>query len=220
MTHKDLADNAGTVERTISRLLSEPTKNPSLFLVASICQALHISLDKHFVKEVYNKTDSQNSEEMIEVLKEQVRQRRKLSKTLFAVIFVLLAMMILYLKVFPNTGQLAFGGLFFFPQKVIHAYAEVVSNLLQCCLPWNCPFAPPRNHGTHKPHFFGDSRRGLPNFITKSNIVDIEQTQHTLFVQIAESKQKEQLRLDCCVCLHYNENISNKRNTKRALNVP
>ena len=34
---------------------------------------------------------------MIEVLKEQVRQRRKLSKTLFAVIFVLLAMMILYL---------------------------------------------------------------------------------------------------------------------------
>lgn len=72
MTHKDLADNAGTVERTISRLLSEPTKNPSLFLVASICQALHISLDKHFVKEVYNKTDSQNSEEMIEVLKEQV----------------------------------------------------------------------------------------------------------------------------------------------------
>ena len=75
MTHKDLADNAGTVERTISRLLSEPTKNPSLFLVASICQALHISLDKHFVKEVYNKTDSQNSEEMIEVLKEQVRQR-------------------------------------------------------------------------------------------------------------------------------------------------
>lgn len=38
MTHKDLADNAGTVERTISRLLSEPTKNPSLFLVASVCQ--------------------------------------------------------------------------------------------------------------------------------------------------------------------------------------
>lgn len=57
MTHKDLADNAGTVERTISRLLSEPTKNPSLFLVASICQTLHISLDKHFVKEVYNKTE-------------------------------------------------------------------------------------------------------------------------------------------------------------------
>jgi hypothetical protein len=34
---------------------------------------------------------------MIEVLKEQVRQRRKLTNTLFAVIFVLLAMMILYL---------------------------------------------------------------------------------------------------------------------------
>ena len=97
MTHKDLADNAGTVERTISRLLSEPTKNPSLFLVASICQALHISLDKYFVREVYNKADSQSNEEMIEVLKEQVRQRRKLSNTLFAVIFVLLAMMILYL---------------------------------------------------------------------------------------------------------------------------
>ena len=97
MTHKDLADNAGTVERTISRLLSEPTKNPSLFLVAFICQALHISLDKYFVREVYNKADSQSSEEMIEVLKEQVRQRRKLSNTLFAVIFVLLAMMILYL---------------------------------------------------------------------------------------------------------------------------
>ena len=94
MTHKDLA---GTVERTISRLLSEPTKNPSLFLVASICQALHISLDKYFVREVYNKADSQSSEEMIEVLKEQVRQRRKLSNTLFAVIFVLMAMMILYL---------------------------------------------------------------------------------------------------------------------------
>ena len=97
MTHKDLADNAGTVERTISRLLSEPTKNPSLFLVASICQALHISLDKYFVREAYNKADSQSSEEMIEMLKEQVRQRRKLSNTLFAVIFVLLAMMILYL---------------------------------------------------------------------------------------------------------------------------
>ena len=97
MTHKDLADNAGTVERTVSRLLSEPTKNPSLFLVDSVCQALHISLDKHFVKEVYNKTDSQSSEEMIEMLKEQVRQRRRLTKTLFAVIFVLLAMMILYL---------------------------------------------------------------------------------------------------------------------------
>ena len=96
MTHKDLADNAGTVERTISRLLSDPTKNPSLFLVASICQTLHISLDKHFVKEVYNKADCQSSEEMIEMLKEQVRQRRKLTNTLFAVIFVLLAMMILY----------------------------------------------------------------------------------------------------------------------------
>ena len=108
MTHKDLADNAGTVERTISRLLSEPTKNPSLFLVAPICQALHISLDKHFVKEVYNKTDSQNSEEMIEVLKEQVRQRRKLSKTLFAVIFVLLAMMILYL-VLIDANNLNYG---------------------------------------------------------------------------------------------------------------
>ena len=105
MTHKDLADNAGTVERTISRLLSEPTKNPSLFLVASICQALHISLDKHFVKEVYNKT---NSEEMIEVLKEQVRQRRKLSKTLFAVILVLLAMMILYL-VLIDANNLNYG---------------------------------------------------------------------------------------------------------------
>lgn len=108
MTHKDLADNAGTVERTISRLLSEPTKNPSLFLVASICQALHISLDKHFVKEVYHKADSQNSEEMIEVLKEQVRQRRKLSKTLFAVIFVLLAMMILYL-VLIDANNLNYG---------------------------------------------------------------------------------------------------------------
>ena len=108
MTHKDLADNAGTVERTISRLLSEPTKNPSLFLFASICQALHISLDKHFVKEVYNKTDSQNNEEMIEVLKEQVRQRRKLSKTLFAVIFVLLAMMILYL-VLIDANNLNYG---------------------------------------------------------------------------------------------------------------
>lgn len=108
MTHKDLADNAGTVERTISRLLSEPTKNPSLFLVASICQALHISLDKHFVKEVYNKTDSQNNEEMIEVLKEQVRQRRRLSKTLFAVIFVLLAMMILYL-VLIDANNLNYG---------------------------------------------------------------------------------------------------------------
>ena len=97
MTHKDLADNAGTVERTISRLLSEPTKNPSLFLVASICQALHISLDKYFVRDVYNKADSQSSEEMIEMLKEQVRQRRKLSNKLFAVIFVLLALMILYL---------------------------------------------------------------------------------------------------------------------------
>ena len=96
MTNKDLADNAGAVERTISRLLSEPTKNPSLFLVASVCQALHISLDKHFVKDVYSKADSQSSEEMIEMLKEQVRQRRKLSNTLFAVIFVLLAMMILY----------------------------------------------------------------------------------------------------------------------------
>ena len=108
MTHKDLADNAGTVERTISRLLSEPTKNPSLFLVASIWQQLLISLDKHFVKEVYNKTDSQNSEEMIEVLKEQVRQRRKLSKTLFAVIFVLLAMMILYL-VLIDANNLNYG---------------------------------------------------------------------------------------------------------------
>ena len=97
MTHKDLADNAGTVERTTSRLLSEPTKNPSLFLVASICQALHISLDKYFVREVYNKSDSQSSEEMIELLKEQVRQRRKLTNTLFVVIFALLAMMILYL---------------------------------------------------------------------------------------------------------------------------
>lgn len=97
MTHKDLADNAGTVERTISRLLSEPTKNPSLFLVASICQALHMSLDKYFVRGAYNKADSQSSEEMIELLKEQVRQRRKLTKTLFVVIFVLLAMMILYL---------------------------------------------------------------------------------------------------------------------------
>lgn len=97
MTYKDLADNAGTVERTISRLLSEPTKNPSLFLVASICQALHISLDKYFVREVYNKSDSQSSEEMIELLKEQVRQRRKLTNTLFVVIFALLAMMILYL---------------------------------------------------------------------------------------------------------------------------
>lgn len=97
MTHKDLADNAGTVERTISRLLSEPTKNPSLFLVASICQALHMSLDKYFVQEAYKKADSQSSEEMIEMLKEQVRQRRKLTNTLFAVIFVLLAMMILYL---------------------------------------------------------------------------------------------------------------------------
>lgn len=108
MTHKDLADNAGTVERTISRLLSEPTKNPSLFLVASICQTLHISLDKHFVKEVYNKDDSQSSEEMIEILKEQVRQRRKLSKTLFAVIFVLLAMMILYL-VLIDANNLNYG---------------------------------------------------------------------------------------------------------------
>lgn len=97
VTHKDLADNAGTVERTISRLLLEPTKNPSLFLVASICQALHISLDKYFVRDVYNKAEGQSNEEMIEVLKEQVRQRRKLSNTLFAVIFVLLAMMILYL---------------------------------------------------------------------------------------------------------------------------
>lgn len=108
MTHKDLADNAGAVERTISRLLSEPTKNPSLFLVASICQALHISLEKYFVREVYNKADSQSSEEMIEMLKEQVRQRRKLSNTLFAVIFVLLAMMILYLVLIdannPNYG--------------------------------------------------------------------------------------------------------------------
>lgn len=108
MTHKDLADNAGTVERTISRLLSEPTKNPSLFLVAFVCQALHISLDKHFVKEVYNKTDGQNNEEMIEVLKEQVRQRRKLSKTLFAVIFALLAMMILYL-VLIDANNLNYG---------------------------------------------------------------------------------------------------------------
>lgn len=32
MTHKDLADNAGTVERTISRLLSEPTKTQACFL--------------------------------------------------------------------------------------------------------------------------------------------------------------------------------------------
>lgn len=40
MTHKDLADNAGTVERTVSRLLSEPTKNPSLFLVASVFSLL------------------------------------------------------------------------------------------------------------------------------------------------------------------------------------
>lgn len=104
MTHKDLADNAGTVERTISRLLSEPTKNPSLFLVASVCQALRISLDKHFVREVYNKADNQSSEEMIEMLKEQVRQRRKLSKTLFAVIFALLAMMILYLVLIDATN--------------------------------------------------------------------------------------------------------------------
>lgn len=108
MTHKDLADNAGTVERTISRLLSEPTKNPSLFLVASICQALHMSLDKYFVREAYKKADSQSSEEMIEMLKEQVRQRRKLTNTLFVVIFVLLAMMILYLVLIdannPNYG--------------------------------------------------------------------------------------------------------------------
>lgn len=60
------------------------------------------------MKEVYNKTDSQNSEEMIEVLKEQVRQRRKLSKTLFAVIFVLLAMMILYL-VLIDANNLNYG---------------------------------------------------------------------------------------------------------------
>lgn len=104
MTHKDLADNAGTVERTISRLLSEPTKNPSLFLVASVCQALHISIDKHFLKDVYSKADSQSSEEMIEMLKEQVRQRRKLTNTLFAVIFVLLAMMILYLVLIDATN--------------------------------------------------------------------------------------------------------------------
>lgn len=108
MTHKDLADNAGTVERTISRLLSEPTKNPSLFLVASVCQALHISIDKHFVKEVYNKADSQSSEEMIEMLKEQVRQRRRLTNALFAVIFVLLAMMILYL-VLIDANNLNYG---------------------------------------------------------------------------------------------------------------
>lgn len=31
MTHKDLADNAGTVERTVSRLLSEPTKKSKPF---------------------------------------------------------------------------------------------------------------------------------------------------------------------------------------------
>lgn len=108
VTHKDLADNAGTVERTISRLLSEPTKNPSLFLVASICQALHMSLDKYFVREAYKEADSQSSEEMIEMLKEQVRQRRKLTNTLFVVIFVLLAMMILYLVLIdannPNYG--------------------------------------------------------------------------------------------------------------------
>lgn len=104
MTHKDLADNAGTVERTISRLLSEPTKNPSLFFVASVCQALHISIDKHFLKDVYSKADSQSSEEMIEMLKEQVRQRRKLTNTLFAVIFVLLAMMILYLVLIDATN--------------------------------------------------------------------------------------------------------------------
>lgn len=104
MTHKDLADNAGTVERTISRLISEPTKNPSLFLVASVCQALHISIDKHFLKDVYSKADSQSSEEMIEMLKEQVRQRRKLTNTLFAVIFVLLAMMILYLVLIDATN--------------------------------------------------------------------------------------------------------------------
>lgn len=104
MTHKDLADNAGTVERTVSRLLSEPTKNPSLFLVASVCQALHISIDKHFLKDVYSKADSQSSEEMIEMLKEQVRQRRKLTNTLFAVIFVLLAMMILYLVLIDATN--------------------------------------------------------------------------------------------------------------------
>lgn len=104
MTHKDLADNAGTVERTISRLLSEPTKKPSLFLVASVCQALHISIDKHFLKDVYSKADSQSSEEMIEMLKEQVRQRRKLTNTLFAVIFVLLAMMILYLVLIDATN--------------------------------------------------------------------------------------------------------------------
>lgn len=108
MTHKDLVDNAGTVERTISRLLSEPTKNPSLFLVASVCQALHISIDKHFLKDVYSKADSQSSEEMIEMLKEQVRQRRKLTNTLFAVIFVLLAMMILYL-VLIDANNLNYG---------------------------------------------------------------------------------------------------------------
>ena len=103
ITHKDLADSTGMVERSVSRLLSEPAKNPSFFPVVTICEALHISLDKYFVPSVYSKgsdrltDDVAHKAEMIDMLKDQVRQRRKLSNILLVIIFVLLAMMVLYL---------------------------------------------------------------------------------------------------------------------------
>lgn len=107
LTHKDLADSSGMVERSITRLLTEPTKNPSLFLVAAICQALHISLDKYFVPSVYNKgtdkgtdrltDDVEHKAEIIELLKNQERQHRKFTMVLVAIIGVLLTLMILYL---------------------------------------------------------------------------------------------------------------------------
>lgn len=100
MTIKDLADTAGMAERSVSRLLSEPGKNPSLFPVAAICQALHISLDGFFVPSVQKmqgEDDAGHKSEIIAMLKDQVRHRRKLTAVLLTIILVLLTLMALYL---------------------------------------------------------------------------------------------------------------------------
>nr|DAD58499.1 MAG TPA: hypothetical protein [Caudoviricetes sp.] len=35
--------------------------------------------------------------------------------------------------------QLTFGGLFFFAQKLVNGDAEVIGDLLECCIGWHRP---------------------------------------------------------------------------------
>ena len=105
-SNRDLEEHSGVSEKNISKFFCDSLKNPNFYNVVAICKSLGVSIDEIFMPELHQKEqptaqtaekDLRHKDEMIEMMKEQIKQRRKLTNILVAVIFVLLALMILYL---------------------------------------------------------------------------------------------------------------------------